>query len=371
MQRYLVLNGPNLNLLGTREPDVYGTTTLAELDDACRQWGAELDVEIDTAQSNHEGSLIDRLHDARDSSGVIFNPGAYTHTSYALHDAIQAIEAPTVEVHISNVEERESWRKISVVRPACVGTIYGRGLDGYRWAIRHLFHRTEWDVDTIRYAGHAEGVIDVRRPVTPGPHAAVVLVHGGFWRHMWTRDIMEGVAIDLARRGFLSANIEYRRVGSGGGWPTTIDDVAAAITHVASLPDVSRVAVVGHSAGGHLALMARARVEAPFLPVVVGAVLDMEAAVARKLGEDAAAAFLGGASAREASPVSAAAKGDVVVVHGTADDRVPVDQAQSYVRANPDAELLELADIGHSEALERSHTAWLQIAEVLERRLRS
>lgn len=371
MQRYLVLNGPNLNLLGTREPDIYGTTTLAELDEACRGWGAELNVEIDTAQSNHEGSLIDRLHEARDSAGVIFNPGAYTHTSYALHDAIEAIEAPTVEVHISNVEEREPWRKVSVVRPACVGTIYGRGVDGYRWGIRHLFHRNEWDVDAVRYADHAAGVIDVRRPATPGPHPAVVLVHGGFWRHMWTRDIMDGLAVDLARRGFLSANIEYRRVGSGGGWPATVDDVAAAIAHVSSMPDVNRVAVVGHSAGGHLALMARTRIDTPFLPVAVGAVLDMEAAVAEKLGDEAATAFLGDTPPTEASPSSAAAKGDVVVIHGTGDDRVPVQHARTYARANPDAELLELADVGHFEALERSDPAWLRVVDVLEKRLRT
>lgn len=369
MQRYLVLNGPNLNLVGTRAPEIYGTTTLAELEEACRGWGAELGVEIDTVQSNHEGDLIDRLHEARDSAGVVFNPGAYTHTSYALHDAIDAIETPTVEVHISNVEEREPWRKTSVVRPACVGTIYGRGVDGYRWAIRHLFHRREWPAEAVRYAEHPDAVMDIRRPTSGGSHPAVVLVHGGFWRHMWTRDTMDGVAIDLARRGFLTANIEYRRVGTGGGLPTSVADVGAALNHVVETQPVETVAVVGHSAGAHLGFLAAAQVNSQVLPVALGGVLDMEAAVAEDLGGGAARAFLGGVQATESSPVTSAARGPAVVFHGTEDDRVPLSHAHSYARANPDAELVELPGTGHFEFLERSDPAWVAVAETLETRL--
>lgn len=140
--RVLVVNGPNLNLLGARDPDVYGSTTLAELEEQCRAWGAEMGVDVETFQSNHEGVLIDRLHEAIGRfDGVVINPGAYTHTSYALHDAIDAIGIPTVEVHISDIENREPWRAVSVIRPACVASIIGEGIDGYRRAIATITER--------------------------------------------------------------------------------------------------------------------------------------------------------------------------------------------------------------------------------------
>jgi 3-dehydroquinate dehydratase-2 len=131
--RVLVVNGPNLNLLGTRRPEIYGEATLGELEEHCRRWGAELGFTVETFQSNHEGDLIDRLHDAIGSAdGVILNPGALGHTSYALHDAIEAIGLPVVEVHISDIEAREPWRAESVIRPACVGAVWGKGVEGYR-----------------------------------------------------------------------------------------------------------------------------------------------------------------------------------------------------------------------------------------------
>ena len=137
--RVLVVNGPNLNLLGTRRPEVYGTTTLGELGEMCRQWGTELGCSVSVFQSNHEGAIIDRLHEAigrRD--GIVINPGALTHYSYALHDAIEASNIPTVEVHISNIAARESWRAVSVIAPVCVASITGQGVEGYRRAIEVL-----------------------------------------------------------------------------------------------------------------------------------------------------------------------------------------------------------------------------------------
>ncbi|MEX1004055.1 MAG: type II 3-dehydroquinate dehydratase [Acidimicrobiia bacterium] len=368
MDRYLVLNGPNLNLLGTRNPAVYGTTTLSDLDDACRDWAASLGVEVDTAQSNHEGALIDLLHQARlTHAGVVLNAGAYTHTSYAIHDAIEAISIPTMEVHISNVVERDAWRQISVLGPACVGAIYGRGVDGYRWALRHLVHRQEWPVEVMRYADHPDATIDVRRPRDDPPHAAVIFVHGGFWRHMWTKDTMEGIAIDLARRGYLTANIEYRRVGTGGGWPATLDDVAGAISHVAALEDVDRFAVIGHSAGAQLAMMAADVVDVAFLPVALGGILDMTAAVREGLDAGAVAAFLGETPPEDASPLTASV-GPALVVHGSADDRVPVSHSRTFAASNPQVEYLELADVGHFEFLERSSTAWNHVVNHLAQR---
>ncbi len=136
----LVLNGPNLNLLGTRQPDVYGEQTLRELEDQCRRWGATVGLSVTSAHSNHEGDLIDHLHAAIGRyAGVVINPGALAHYSYALHDAIEAVPMPVVEVHISDIANRaEEWRRTSVIAPACTATISGKGIDGYREALENL-----------------------------------------------------------------------------------------------------------------------------------------------------------------------------------------------------------------------------------------
>jgi 3-dehydroquinate dehydratase II len=140
MKRILVLHGPNLNLLGQREPDVYGRQTLADIDMELAGLAEELNLAIDTFQSNHEGDLIDRIHaSARDGfSGIIINPGGLTHTSVALRDAISAIELPVIEAHLSNIHARESFRNHSYVAGVVVGQVSGFGAASYLLALRGL-----------------------------------------------------------------------------------------------------------------------------------------------------------------------------------------------------------------------------------------
>ena len=137
--RVLVLHGPNLNLLGTREPELYGKVTLAEIDARLATLARELTVEMRSQQSNHEGVLVDHVQDAaRWASGILINAAAYTHTSIALRDAIKAVALPTVEVHLTNPVAREDFRHVSLLAPVCVGTIAGFGADSYALGLRAL-----------------------------------------------------------------------------------------------------------------------------------------------------------------------------------------------------------------------------------------
>jgi 3-dehydroquinate dehydratase-2 len=145
--KILVLNGPNLNLLGLREPAVYGHTTLADVEQLCRDTGTRLGVQIECRQSNHEGVLIDWIHEAGaafrqgELAGAVFNAGAYTHTSVALHDAIKGSSLPVIEVHISNVHAREAFRHHSYLSPAAAGIVVGFGVDGYVLGIEGLVRK--------------------------------------------------------------------------------------------------------------------------------------------------------------------------------------------------------------------------------------
>ena len=145
MPSVLVLNGPNLNLLGTRKPEAYGHSTLADVEQLCRDAAGPLGLDVEFRQSNHEGQLIDWIHEfgpkvkAGESIGAVFNPGAYTHTSVALHDAIEATSLPVIECHISNVHKREAFRHHSYISPVAAGIVVGFGVRGYALAINGLY----------------------------------------------------------------------------------------------------------------------------------------------------------------------------------------------------------------------------------------
>lgn len=137
--KIIVINGPNINMLGIREPEHYGRETYADLTEKIRNYCENKNIEVRIFQSNHEGSLVDEIQSAYgNADGIVINPGAYTHTSIAILDAVKSVNIPTVEVHISKVEEREDFRQISYVRLACVKTITGHGTDGYLEAIDYL-----------------------------------------------------------------------------------------------------------------------------------------------------------------------------------------------------------------------------------------
>jgi len=146
MTTVLVLNGPNLNLLGTRKPEVYGRTTLADVEEMCREEAGKLGLEVDFRQSNHEGQIIDWIHEygakvkAGDCIGAVYNPGAHTHTSVAIRDAIEGASLPVIETHISNVHAREEFRHHSFVSPVAAGIVVGFGVQGYLLALQGL-HR--------------------------------------------------------------------------------------------------------------------------------------------------------------------------------------------------------------------------------------
>lgn len=356
--RVLCIHGPNLDRLGTREPEVYGTTTLQELETRIGSWGRDLGIEIETLQSNHEGDIIEAVHRS-EHDGIVINPGALTHTSRALGDAVGSVDLPVVEVHISNIREREPWRNLSVLSGVAVASIFGRGLTGYRDALRHLLNRLAFDFETVPYGPHPDNVGDLRR----GGSGLVLLAHGGFWRQEWARDTMDSTAVELSRRGYNTFNLEYRRIGSGGGWPGSAQDVLTAVEFAPQLGvDHGGLTVIGHSAGGHMAIWVagRARVEvrrvialAPLTNLRAHAASGLDgAAEARRLLDDGAPPDLRAGGAR------------ITLVHGEDDRLVPPAQSTSFA----DREESELTTVpgGHFDLLDPSHEHWDHLMAAVE-----
>lgn len=140
--KIIIINGPNINMLGTREPEIYGSATLADLDEMCRSEGQKYGVEVDCFQSNIEGDIVTKIQNAKDVyQAIVINAGAYTHTSVAIMDALLAVDLPVIEVHISNILKREDFRHQSYISAAAIGMISGLGINGYSYAIQDLAHQ--------------------------------------------------------------------------------------------------------------------------------------------------------------------------------------------------------------------------------------
>jgi acetyl esterase/lipase len=212
-----------------------------------------------------------------------------------------------------------------------------------------------------RYGSHPEQVAELRLPGGPGPHRVVALIHGGFWRNRYRRDLMDGLAADLVARGRAAYNVEYRRLDAGGGWPQSAQDVIAAIDDLGEEVDV-----VGHSAGGHLALIAAAEGRARRV-VGQAAVSDLEEGIRLRLGDGVVERFAAGADLDAASPIRRAPLSvPVLLVHGTEDDDVPASMSEAFAARGGDVTLSLRAGEGHYEHIDPASAAWAEAVRFLE-----
>ena len=269
--------------------------------------------------------------------------------------------------------------------------IAGRTLDGYRWAIKYLLACCEWPLAIYRYGDERDQVAELRLPEGPGPHPVVVLIHGGAWKALWRKDLMAPMAVEFARRGFATWNVEFRRLGGGGGWPTTFDDLSRAIGALRELGekvpvDCARVVFVGHSSGGQLALWAAAPGRTPLRPVGVvslAGISDLVEGARRRMfgGDNTAAEVLGGSPEEvperyaSASPRALLPLGvPQTLVQGLEDHLQDlVDQNRVHARAAEAAgdpvRLVEIEGATHMDLIEPTSLAWPVVAAEVERAL--
>jgi 3-dehydroquinate dehydratase-2 len=356
----LVINGPNLNLLGTREPAIYGSETLGDLEREWHRHGTRRGVTVTTLQTNHEGKIVDAIQEAAGTvDGLILNAGALTHTSRSIPDAISATGIPTVEVHISNIYEREPWRATSYVSPVAEHVIYGRGPVGYTNAIDHLVAQLSSPPETVSYGDEVDHTMDIRVPDATAPAPIVVLLHGGFWKDIWTRDIMGPLAVEFSDRA-ATFNVEYRR--GRGSFPASVDDVNAAVDWILANASghnstANEITIVGHSAGGYLALkLAERRTDIAHVVALAPAANIDE--LPKQYGQgDPATRYLNGSPTDRPGLWSAARlhqspRVPVTVIHGADDDIVPPSHSTWYAEGTSDVSMIMLPETGHFEVVD-------------------
>lgn len=301
-----------------------------------KDWGIEITLmsDLQPALLRSEAELTLRDSDA----SVILVPG--TAASHVIDLATSSRRIVWLDLGLAEVELDSS------LRGSEVRTIRGRGVEGYGWALRSLIAQTAWPARTIRYGEQRDQVGDLRLPRGSDPAPVIALIHGGAWRAALERDLMEAVAVDLAQRGWATWNIEYRRVAAGGGWPSTFEDVGAAVDRlreVDALLDLQHVGVLGHSAGGQLALWTAARHRLPGSAPGANPKIDMQFAVSLGVRQ--------------------------LLVQGVTDLPDSVDMNRLYAevatKAGDPIKLVELRDADHFDVIEPRSSAWRAVAEEL------
>jgi acetyl esterase/lipase len=332
-------------------------------------------------------------------AGVVIAPGVAAFDAPGLADAVAvaATTIPVVAVDPGNLRKSGVVPDSSRLAAAGACVIYGRGEDTGRHGLLYLARRHARRPDTLAY-GHEPGQEgDLWLPAGDGPHPVAVLFHGGFWYHAWERDLLDGLAQDLARRGTAAWNVEYRRVGAGGGWPTTGEDAARATDHLVALApiyglDLGRVATVGHSAGAQLALWVAARGRRgqvhPALVVGLATIGDLQQAMTDRTGGGSVARLLRGgtdgaddrdASALELFLAEASPRARVpigvpqILAHAADDDTVPLAQTTEYAAAarsaGDDVTVINLERGGHFSLIDPRSAAWAEVACAMQVRL--
>ena len=363
----------------------------------CIRWGPEAGVDVDVRPGD-PGAVINALGTGQAVpvgqalAGIIIAPGPPGFQAPGLAAAVADAAVPVVAVDPGNLRKAgvEPESTPLVAAGACV--LYGRGEDTARHAVLYLARRYGRAPDILAYGPGPSQEGDLWLPAGAGPHPVAVLFHGGFWYHAWERDLMDGLALDLARRGIAAWNAEYRRVGAGGGWPATGEDAARATDHLVPLApvyglDLGRVAVLGHSAGAQLALWVAARGRRgevhPRLVVGLATIADLEEAMAARTGGGSVARLLNheggddgdlGVALAEASPRARVPIGvPQLLAHAVDDEVVPLSQTTAYAdaarAAGDDVSVLQLEAGGHFALIDPRTAAWATVACAVQDRL--
>lgn len=352
------------------------------LPDRCGAWAQRTGAAVDIVAPGGVAELRAQLAPGGYAGAVLeLTPVA---DDSAVAEAIARADHPVVAVSRGPLPDGRS-----PVESTCTKVVSGRGTGGFLWALWHLHALHEHPPRTLSYGDHPAHVGDLRLPEHAARVPIVVLLHGGFWRHEWERDLMDGLALDLTRRGYATWNVEHRRVGpTGGGWPQSCHDVVRAVTSLVTLSDghgdLDRLILLGHSAGAQLALRAaaelRSRAPSPALVVALSGMLDLEAAARQGVGWGSVEAFLGAdcdqdpAVYRASAPISNLPVGvPQLLTHGTTDKHVPHRQSEAYhERASAAGDAVELASLegaDHFAVLDPTSDAWATSVSLLERRM--